>query len=111
MHHPATPNPEPIEPFLRRWESPDGAAGGWPPVVPGADVWDRDLERLLSQAEDPAFSVLHLLPGGGALDVRRVVHGFSDYATASRYAVENGWCDFTVQPTRSLPSHRRQDAP
>ena len=101
----------PSESSLRRWSSANGTAGGWPPVVPGADRWPRDLERLLSASEDPAFSVLHLLPGGGALDVRRVVHGFSDYATASGYAVENGWCDFAVQPTGSLPRELRQDAP
>ena len=101
----------PSEPSLRRWSSTDGAGGGWPHVVPAADRWDRDLERLLSAPEDPAFSALHLLPGGGALDVRRVVHGFSDAAAAAEYAVENGWGDYAVQPTCSLPRALRQDAP
>lgn len=106
-----TSHTEPLEPSLRRWSSPDGAAGGWPPVMPGSDVWDRGLERLPTAAEDPAFSVLHLLAYGGEPAVRRVVHGFRDEANATRYAIENGWRDYTVQPTRVLPSALRQDAP
>lgn len=96
------PSADPPEPSLRRWASADGAAGGWPPVARG-DAWDRDLRRLLASVEEPAFSVLHLVPDAGELLVRRAVHGFVTEQTAEYFAMENGWRDFSVQPTRLLP--------
>lgn len=107
-----TPRTEPVEPCLRRWSSADGSTGGWPPVAPGGgDVWDCALERLSTATEHQAFSALHLVPDAGELAVRRAVHGFGEEAGAGLYAIENGWRDFSVQPTRSLPLELRQDGP
>jgi hypothetical protein len=106
-----TPRNEPSEPSLRRWSSADGAAGDWPPVVPSGDVWDRDLKRLLTAVEHPAFSASHLVPDAGELAVRRAVHGFGGEALAVLHAIENGWRDFSVQPTFSLPLELREDGP
>lgn len=80
------------------------------PAVADGDKWDCDLEWLPTATEHPAFSALHLVPAAGELAVRRAVHGFGDEAGAGLYAIESGWRDFSVQPTRSLPLELRQDA-
>ncbi len=94
---------DPPDPSLLRWSEPDAAANCWPPPMFTGGAWDRDLERLLVVADDPAFSVVHLVPAAGGPLVRRAVHGFSDEASASQHAVENGWRDFAVRATPRLP--------
>lgn len=104
-------SPDPPDPSVRRWFEPDAAAGCRPPSMLTGDAWDRDLERLLAATDDPAFSVVHLMPAAGELLVRRTVHGFSDEASATRHAIENGWREFAVRPTSRLSQELRQGGP
>ena len=99
------------EPCLRGWSSSDGTTGGSPPLLPDADGWDRGLQRLLSADEHPALSVLHLIAADSELVIRRAVHGFAGVQAAEYFAIENGWQEFSVQPTHRLPAGLRQVTP
>jgi hypothetical protein len=93
---------------LPQWSAPAVAGCGW---TPAGDSWDRGLRQLLTEAADPWFSAVHLVPADRELLVRRAVHGFSSASEARQHAVESGWLDFAVRSTSGLPAELRPDAP
>lgn len=96
---------DPPDPSLLRWSESDTAAGCWPPSMSTGAAWDRDLERLLTAADDATFSVVNLVPVAGGLLVCTAAHGSSDEASAGQHAVENGWRDFAGRPRTTFHPH------
>jgi hypothetical protein len=95
---------------LPRWSAPAVARCGSTSAAWG-DAWGRSLRQLLTEAADPRFSAVHLVPAERELLVRLAVHGFPPASEARRHAVENGWLDFAVRSTSCLPAELRPGGP
>jgi len=93
---------------LPRWSAP--AVGG---CGSASTAWGDVCgpPQLLTEAADPRFSAVHLIPADRELLVRRAVHGFPAASEARQHAVENGWLDFALRSTSCLPAELRPGAP